>query len=74
MVRNARVITAADEMHRDIGVKDRRIMQLGAGLAGGIREVDAQGRAVTPGGVDAHCHLEEISSGPVRMGGAPDGA
>ena len=67
VVRNARVITAADEMHCDIGVKDGRIVQLGAGLAGGTREIDAQGRAVTPGGVDAHCHLEEITSGPVRM-------
>ena len=67
VVRNARVITAADEMHCDIGVKDGRIVQLGAGLAAGAREIDAQGRAVTPGGVDAHCHLEEITSGPVRM-------
>ena len=65
VVRNARVITAADEMRCDIGVKDGRIVQLGAGLARGAREIDALGRAVTPGGGDAHCHREEITSGPV---------
>lgn len=67
VIRNARVITAADEMSCDIGIREGRISQLGQFLSGGRREIDAQERCVTPGGVDAHCHLEEITQGPVRM-------
>jgi len=67
VVRNARVITAADEMLCDIGIRAGKIVQMGRGLPVALQEIDTQGRAVTPGGVDAHCHLEEITSGPVRM-------
>ncbi len=66
VVRNARAITAADEMHCDIGIIDGRIVQLGLGLAAGRREIDAAGRAVTPGGVDAHCHLDQPMAPPTR--------
>ena len=37
------------------------------GLAAGAREIDAAGRVVTPGGVDAHCHLDQPMAPPVRM-------
>lgn len=67
IVRNARVATASDCFDADIGIQDGRIVQLGQGLQGAARSIDAAGRVVTPGGVDAHCHLDEITSGPVRM-------
>lgn len=67
IVRNARVATASDCFDADIGIQDGRIVQLGQGLRGAARSIDAAGRVVTPGGVDAHCHLDEITSGPVRM-------
>ncbi|MGI9026129.1 MAG: dihydropyrimidinase [Burkholderiaceae bacterium] len=67
VVRNAEVATASDTFRSDIGVRDGRIVQLGIGLASGRREIDAAGRYVTPGGVDAHCHLDQPMEAPVRM-------
>lgn len=67
VVRNAKVATASDCFDADIAVRDGRIVQLGIGLAAGRREIDAAGRVVTPGGVDAHCHLDQPMTPPVRM-------
>ena len=66
VIRNALVATASDTFTADIGVSDGRIAQLGAGLAQGAREIDAAGRVVTPGGVDAHCHLDQPMEAPAR--------
>ena len=67
VVRNAQVATASDTFHADIGIRGGRIVQLGLGLRPGGREFDAAGRFVTPGGVDAHCHLDQPMEAPVRM-------
>lgn len=67
VIRNARVATASDTFASDIGVRGGRIAQLGAELAQGVREIDAAGRVVTPGGVDAHCHLDQPMPAPLRM-------
>lgn len=67
VIRNARVATASDTFDADIGVRAGRIAQLGTGLAQGTREIDAAGRVVTPGGVDAHCHLDQPMAPPLRM-------
>lgn len=67
VIRNARAVTASDIFDCDIAVKDGRIVQLGQGLAAGVREIDAAGRHVTPGGVDAHCHLDQPEPPPVVM-------
>ena len=67
VVRNAHVVTASDEMDCDIGVRNGRIVALGLDLTGGTREINAAGRVVTPGGVDAHCHLDQPMAPPVHM-------
>ena len=67
VVRNAQVATASDCYEADIGVRGGRIVQIGTGLPAGTREIDAAGRVVTPGGVDAHCHLDQPMAPPVRM-------
>ena len=67
VVRNALIATASDTYAADIGIRDGRIVQLGASLAPGAREIDAAGRVVTPGGVDAHCHLDQPMEPPARM-------
>lgn len=67
VVRNAVVITAADEMHCDIGVRGGRIVALAETLDAGRHEIDAAGRWVMPGGVDAHCHLDQPMAPPTRM-------
>ncbi len=67
VVRNGRLATASDTFAADIGIVGGRIVQLGVGLAAGAREIDAAGRVVTPGGVDAHCHLDQPMAPPARM-------
>lgn len=67
VIRNARVATASDTYVADLGIKAGCIAQIGATLAQGTREIDAAGRTVTPGGVDAHCHLDQPMQAPVRM-------
>jgi len=67
VIRNALVASASECVESDIGIRDGRIKMLGQGLAAGRREIDAAGRVVTPGGVDAHCHLDQPMPPPVRM-------
>jgi len=67
VVRRARVATAADVFDCDIGIAGGRIVALAQGLPAAAREVDAAGRVVTPGGVDAHCHLDQPMPPPARM-------
>ena len=67
VVRNAQAATASDIFNCDIGIKDGSIVQLGIGLPAGEQEIDAQGAWVTPGGIDAHCHLDEPMAPPLRM-------
>jgi dihydropyrimidinase len=67
VIRRALVATASDCFTADIGIRDGRIEALGAALPEGRREIDAAGRVVTPGGVDAHCHLDQPMPPPLRM-------
>jgi dihydropyrimidinase len=62
VIRNGTVATASDVFRADIGVIDSRIAMLGNKLGAGKREINAEGRIVTPGGVDSHCHIEQRSS------------
>jgi dihydropyrimidinase len=62
VIRNAHIATATDAFHGDIGVAEGKIAVLGKFDGSASREIDAQGRWVTPGGVDAHCHLDQPSS------------
>ena len=59
VVRGGTVATAADVFRADIGVREGRIAALGEDLPAGREEIDASGRLVLPGGVDAHCHLDQ---------------
>jgi dihydropyrimidinase len=67
VIRRARVATAADVFDADIGIAGGRIVALAQGLPAAPREIDAAGRVVTPGGVDAHCHLDQPMPPPARM-------
>src|SRR5512138_360821 len=60
-IRNGTVATAAETMHCDIGISGEKIVALGERLAPGKRDIDAQGRYVLPGGIDSHCHIEQLS-------------
>jgi dihydropyrimidinase len=65
VVRHGRVATATDDFTADIAIRDGRIVALGEGLAAGAHEIDASGRLVLPGGVDAHAHIEQLSAGGI---------
>ncbi len=62
VIRNGNVVTATEEVFCDIGISKGRIAALAKRLDSGARSIDAGGNYVFPGGVDAHCHIEQLSS------------
>jgi dihydropyrimidinase len=67
VIRNADVATASDRFSCDIGIRDGRIAALGIALEAGKEEIDASGLLVLPGGIDAHCHLDQPMPDGMRM-------
>ena len=67
VIRNADVATATDRYRADLGVRDGIIVAIGDGLPAAREVIDAGGRLVTPGGVDAHCHLDQPMTDGSRM-------
>ena len=67
VIRNALVATASDTFTADIGITEGVIEQLGRNLGAGLKEIDAAGRTVTPGGIDSHCHLDQPMAPPTKM-------
>ncbi|HEX5513892.1 MAG TPA: dihydropyrimidinase [Gammaproteobacteria bacterium] len=67
IIRNGTVVTAADEIRCDVGIRDGRIVALAENLTGAREEIDAAGMYVLPGGVDSHCHLDQPISDGSRM-------
>ncbi|MFH8560051.1 dihydropyrimidinase [Streptomyces sp. NPDC017988] len=64
LIRGGLVVTAAEEIHADVLIEDGRIAALaasGTAAAGAWTAehvIDATGKYVIPGGVDAHTHME----------------
>ncbi|MDH6574667.1 dihydropyrimidinase [Kitasatospora sp. MAP5-34] len=64
VIRNGLVVTAAEELAADVLIEGEQVVALaasGSSVAEGWtadREIDATGRYVIPGGVDAHTHME----------------
>ena len=67
IIANGTVATAADTFTADIGIRDGRIVALGQ-LSGGRETIDASGRLVLPGGIDAHVHLAQDGAPGIVMG------
>ncbi len=63
VVRNGRAVAPGLDAELDIGVADGRITQLGGPMTGAT-ELDAAGRYVLPGGIDAHVHLTPPGTDP----------
>ncbi|MFX8906939.1 hypothetical protein ABTM87_19095, partial [Acinetobacter baumannii] len=61
VIRGGRVATATDDFPADVAIADGKIAAIGYGLSKGAVEIDACDRLVLPGGVDAHCHIEQLS-------------
>src|SRR4051812_49671867 len=50
--------TGAEGRRADVAVSDGVITEIGSNIAGGERELDASGCAVTPGFIDIHTHYD----------------
>ena len=70
MIRGGTVATAADVVRADIGISGGQVTALADRIVDGDRVIDATGRLVLPGGIDAHCHLDQ----PMAPGLASAGA
>jgi len=70
VIRGGTVVTAADVVRADVGIRDGRIVAVADRLAGGDASLDAGGRLVMPGGIDAHCHLDQAQAPGLASAGA----
>jgi dihydropyrimidinase len=67
IIHNADVATASDRFFCDIGVRNGKIAALGNELGTSSDAIDASGLLVLPGGIDAHCHLDQPMDFGMRM-------
>jgi len=62
VIRGGTVVTAGELYAADLGIRHGRVEVVGSALPPGREEVDARGLLVLPGGVDPHCHIEQLSA------------
>ncbi len=62
IIRGGTVATASDTFKTDVGVHAGKIVALGHDLGKAERTIEAEGQLVLPGGIEAHCHIEQESS------------
>jgi len=62
IIRGGTVATASDTFKTDVGVRAGKIVALGHDLGKAERTIEAEGQLVLPGGIEAHCHIEQESS------------
>ena len=65
VIHSGTIATADFGTKGDIGIKDGRIAALAERIEGGDRRIDAGGRLVMPGGIEAHAHIAQESSSGV---------
>ena len=70
IIRGGTVVTAGDRSRCDVGIRSGRVVALAEHLSGSERTIDATGRLVLPGGIDAHCHLDQPRAQGLASGGA----
>jgi dihydropyrimidinase len=59
LIKNAKIVTAHENYDADIFVEGEKICRIGHHLSvNADRAIDADGRYVFPGGIDAHTHME----------------
>ncbi|MDD2877415.1 MAG: dihydropyrimidinase [Acidiphilium sp.] len=59
VIKGGTVVTPVEQFRADIGITGETIAAIGADLHG-ERVIDATGLLVMPGGVDSHCHIEQL--------------
>lgn len=61
VLKNGTVATASDTFRADVGIKDGKVVALADDLSG-TDVIDASGKLVLPGGIEAHCHIAQESA------------
>jgi dihydropyrimidinase len=61
VIRGGIVVSASDMMEADVGISGETVAALGRGLEG-RHVIHARDKLVTPGGVDSHCHIEQLAA------------
>jgi dihydropyrimidinase len=61
VIRGGHVVTAEQSLTGDVGIKGGLVAALGERLGPAARDIDARGQLVLPGGIDSHCHVEQLS-------------
>ncbi len=70
IIKNGTIVTAKEQFKADIGVTNGKITAIAADLnAPEAKIVDASGKLVLPGGIDAHTHLAMPFGGTVSADG-----
>lgn len=70
VIRGGTVATASDTFRSDVGITGGKIVALGSALSNAKQTIDASGKLVLPGGIDAHCHLDQPRAQGLASGGA----
>lgn len=70
VIRGGTVATASDTFRSDVGIVGGKIVALAQVLGGAKKTIDATDRLVLPGGIDAHCHLDQPRAQGLASGGA----
>lgn len=70
LIKNGRIITASDQFQGDIFIQDGKIAAIGKDLKVQTDEaIDATGKYIFPGGIDAHIHMNvPCSDGSISAG------
>lgn len=64
LIKGGTVATASDTFHCDIGIRDGKIVAMGgaADMPASEETIDATGKLVLPGAIEAHCHIAQESA------------
>ena len=60
VIRGGEIATTTTRTHADIGIRDGKIVALGHALTA-PDVIDATGKLILPGGIEAHCHIAQES-------------
>ena len=67
VIRGGQVVTAADTIRADVGIRGGRIASVALDLPPGRQTIEADGLLVMPGGIDSHVHLAQPAFGGPAM-------
>ena len=67
VIRGGTVVTAADTVKADLGIRSGRIATVAQKIEGGTKVIDVSGMLVMPGGIDSHVHLAQPAFGGPAM-------